>query len=552
MVSGTDEHGTPVMVTADQEGVSPREAADKYNQLIREDLRKLGLSYDLFTRTTTRNHARVTQDMFRTLYDRGYIFEQSQLVAFSRATGQTLPDRYIEGTCPICGFESARGDQCDNCGNLLDPIDLINPRSKLDGEPPDFRETNHLFLDLPAFAEQLSEWIANQRHWRPNVRNFSLRYVENLRPRAITRDLDWGVRIPVEPYASDQNKRIYVWFDAVIGYLSAAIEWAAMRGEPDAWRTWWQNPESRHYYFMGKDNITFHTVIWPSMLLGYRDGGECGAGRGELQLPYDVVASEFLTMEGKQFSTSRNVVIYVRDFLSRYDADALRFYITAAGPETQDTDFTWAEFVRRNNDELVAAWGNLVNRTLTNAYRNFGQVPQPGELTAADQALLDGVAGAFDSIGEMIAASRFKAALNDALALARDANQYLSDEAPWAKLEGDRERAGTILYTALRAIDGLKILFTPFLPHSSQQLHELLGYDGWIAGPLEFREVEENDGSIHTVLTGDYDKWVGRWEPSELPPGQTLREPKPLFKKLDAEKVVAEELARLQESAQAA
>jgi methionyl-tRNA synthetase len=552
MVSGTDEHGTPVMVTADQEGVSPREAADKYNQLIREDLRKLGLSYDLFTRTTTRNHARVTQDMFRTLYDRGYIFEQSQLVAFSRATGQTLPDRYIEGTCPICGFESARGDQCDNCGNLLDPIDLINPRSKLDGEPPDFRETNHLFLDLPAFAEQLSDWIANQRHWRPNVRNFSLRYVENLRPRAITRDLDWGVRIPVEPYASDQNKRIYVWFDAVIGYLSAAIEWAAMRGEPDAWRTWWQNPESRHYYFMGKDNITFHTVIWPSMLLGYRDGGEFGAGRGELQLPYDVVASEFLTMEGKQFSTSRNVVIYVRDFLSRYDADALRFYITAAGPETQDTDFTWAEFVRRNNDELVAAWGNLVNRTLTNAYRNFGQVPQPGELTAADQALLDGVAGAFDSIGEMIAASRFKAALNDALALARDANQYLSDEAPWAKLEGDRERAGTILYTALRAIDGLKILFTPFLPHSSQQLHELLGYEGWIAGPLEFREVEEGDGSIHTVLTGDYDKWVGRWEPSELPPGQTLREPKPLFKKLDAEKVVAEELARLQESAQAA
>jgi methionyl-tRNA synthetase len=540
------------MVTADQEGVSPREAADKYNQLIREDLRKLGLSYDLFTRTTTRNHARVTQDMFRTLYDRGYIFEQSQLVAFSRATGQTLPDRYIEGTCPICGFESARGDQCDNCGNLLDPIDLINPRSKLDGEPPDFRETNHLFLDLPAFAEQLSDWIANQRHWRPNVRNFSLRYVENLRPRAITRDLDWGVRIPVEPYASDQNKRIYVWFDAVIGYLSAAIEWAAMLGEPDAWRTWWQNPESRHYYFMGKDNITFHTVIWPSMLLGYRDGGEFGAGRGELQLPYDVVASEFLTMEGKQFSTSRNVVIYVRDFLSRYDADALRFYITAAGPETQDTDFTWAEFVRRNNDELVAAWGNLVNRTLTNAYRNFGQVPQPGELTAADQALLDGVAGAFDSIGEMIAASRFKAALNDALALARDANQYLSDEAPWAKLEGDRERAGTILYTALRAIDGLKILFTPFLPHSSQQLHELLGYEGWIAGPLEFREVEEGDGSIHTVLTGDYDKWVGRWEPSELPPGQTLREPKPLFKKLDAEKVVAEELARLQESAQAA
>jgi methionyl-tRNA synthetase len=540
------------MVAADQEGVSAREVADKYSELIREDLRNLGLSYDLFTRTTTANHARVTQDMFKTLYDRGYIFEQSQLVAFSRTTGQTLPDRYIEGTCPICGFESARGDQCDNCGNLLDPVDLINPRSKIDGESPEFRETNHLFLDLPAFAVQLSEWITKQRHWRANVRNFSLKFVENLRPRAITRDLDWGVRIPVEPYASDEMKRIYVWFDAVIGYLSAAIEWAVIRGEPDAWREWWQNPEARHYYFMGKDNITFHTVIWPSMLIGYGAGGEFGAGRGELQLPYDVVASEFLTMEGKQFSTSRNVVIYVRDFLSRYDADALRFYITAAGPETHDSDFTWAEFVRRNNDELVAAWGNLVNRTLTNVHRNFGEVPQPGELTAVDQALLDRVAGGFDSIGELIATSRFKAALNEALALARDSNQYLSDEAPWAKLEHDRDRAGTILYTALRAIDGLKILFTPFLPHSSQQLHELLGYEGWIAGPLEFREVTEDDGSTHTVLTGDYDSWVGRWEPSELPPGQKLREPQPLFKKLDPDKVVAEELARLQESAQAA
>ncbi len=552
MVSGTDEHGTPVMVAADQAGVSPRETADTYNQLIREDLRDLGLTYDLFTRTTTQNHARVTQDLFRTLHERGYIIEKSQLVAFSPSTGQTLPDRYIEGTCPICGFESARGDQCDNCGNLLDPVELINPRSKLNGETPEFRETNHLFLDLPAFAEQLSEWIEKQKHWRSNVRNFSLRYVEDLRPRPITRDLDWGVKIPVEPYASDDTKRIYVWFDAVIGYLSAAIEWAQVRGEPDAWREWWQNDDARHYYFMGKDNITFHTVIWPSMLLGYGAGGEYGAGRGELQLPYDVVASEFLTMEGKQFSSSRNVVIYVRDFLSRYDADALRFYITAAGPETQDSDFTWAEFVRRNNDELVATWGNLVNRTLTNAFKNFGGVPQPGELTAVDAALLGRVDDGFDRIGELIESSKFKAALNDALALAREVNQYLSDEAPWAKLENEPERAGTILYTALRAIDSLKILMTPFMPHSSQRLHELLGYEGWIAGPLEFREVEEDDGLTHSVLTGDYDRWIGRWEPSRLPPGQKLLEPEQLFTKLDPEIVVAEEIARLEAAAQAA
>jgi methionyl-tRNA synthetase len=548
MVSGTDEHGTPVMVAADHEGASPRETADKYNRFIREDLRNLGLSYDLFTRTTTRNHYRVVQDVFRTLYDKGYIIERSMLVAFSQSTGNTLPDRYIEGTCPICGFDSARGDQCDNCGNLLDPVDLIDPRSRIDGEPPVFRDTNHLFLDLPAFAERLSEWVAKQQHWRRNVRNFSLRYIDDLKPRAVTRDLDWGVPVPVPGYGEDTNKRIYVWIDAVVGYLSAAIEWAHNRGEPDAWRAWWQNPDARHYYFMGKDNIVFHTVIWPGELLGYGSGGEYGAGRGDLVLPYDVVASEFLTMEGKQFSSSRNVVIHVRDFLSRYDADALRFYVTAAGPETQDSDFTWAEFVRRNNDELVATWGNLVNRTLANAYRNFGEVPAPAELDDNDRALLERVEAAFGPVGDLIGASRFKAALNEALAIARDANHYLSDQAPWAKLDGDRERAATILFTALRAIDSLKILLTPFLPFSSQRLHELLGYEGWIAGSLEFREVEE-DGETHTVLTGDYKSWVGEWRPSELAPGQRLAEPEPLFKKLDAAKVVAEEIARLEAAA---
>jgi methionyl-tRNA synthetase len=548
MVSGTDEHGTPVMVAADAEGASPRETADKYNQFIREDLRDLGLSYDLFTRTTTRNHYRVVRDVFRTLYDKGYIIERSMLVAFSQSTGNTLPDRYIEGTCPICGFESARGDQCDNCGNLLDPIDLIDPRSRIDGEPPVFRDTNHLFLDLPAFAERLSDWISKQEHWRRNVRNFSLRYIEDLKPRAVTRDLDWGVPVPVPGYAEDENKRIYVWIDAVVGYLSAAVEWAHNRGEPDAWRAWWQNPDARHYYFMGKDNIVFHTVIWPGELLGYGSDGAFGAGRGDLLLPYDVVASEFLTIEGKQFSSSRNVVIFVRDFLSRYDPDALRFYITAAGPETQDTDFTWAEFVRRNNDELVAAWGNLVNRTLTNAHRNFGEVPTPGELHDRDRALLERVEAAFDPVGELIGRSRFKAALNEALALARDANQYLSDQAPWAKLDGDRERAATILFTALRTIDSLKILLTPFLPFSSQRLHALLGHEGWIAGPLEFRDVDEQ-GETHTVLTGNYDSWVGEWRPSQLAPGQRLAQPEPLFKKLDAASVVAEELARLEAAA---
>jgi len=542
MVSGTDEHGTPVMVTADREGVSPHEIAERYNRLIREDLRDLGISYDCFTRTTTQNHARVTTDVFLTLYQHGCLIEKTTLGAFSASTGNTLPDRYIEGTCPICGYTEARGDQCDNCGNQLDPTDLINPRSIIDGTTPEFRETKHLFLDLPKFADRLRPWIESKTSWRTNVRNFSLSLVNDLKPRAMTRDIDWGVPVPVEGYPPE-TKRIYVWFDAVIGYLSAAVEWAHNSGDAEAWRAWWQNPESTHAYFMGKDNIVFHTVIWPSMLLGYGEGGDLGAGK-ELHLPDEVVASEFLTMEGKQLSTSRAVAIYVRDVLERYDPDPVRYFLTAAGPETQDSDFSWAEFLRRNNDELLANWGNLVNRTLTNAHRNFGEVPTPGELTDEDQQALAAIESGFDTVGALIAESKFKQALAEVMRLSSLGNQYVDHQAPWAAIKEDRERAGTILYVALRVVDSLKVLFTPVLPFSSQKLHELLGYEGWLAGPLEFREIEEDDGQKHTILAGDYSSWVGRWEPSELPAGQKLREPKPLFRKLDPG-IVDEELGRL-------
>ena len=533
MVSGTDEHGTPVMVAADREGKPYGEVADHYNQSFREDFRRLGLSYDLFSRTTTLNHERVTQDLFRTLYEHGAIIEREMLVSFSAATGHTLPDRYIEGTCPICGYPEARGDQCDNCGNQLDPTDLINPRSRIDGSVPEFRMTKHLFLDLPQFADRLGAWIRSHDEWRPNVRNFSLALLDEIRPRPITRDLDWGVRIPVPGYAEDEHKRIYVWFDAVIGYLSASIEWAARSGDAEAWREWWQNPESEHYYFQGKDNIVFHTVIWPAMLLGYGQGGEYGAGRGELVLPHNVVATEFLTMEGKQLSSSRGYTIFIRDFLDRYDADALRYYLVAAGPETQDTDFTWADFVRRSNDELLANWGNLVNRVLTNAYRSFGSVPEPGTLDERDEKLLATITAGFDEVGGLIERARFRAALGEAMRLSSEVNQYVSDQAPWKLVKTDRDRAATVLNVALRAVDSLKTIFTPFLPHTSQQVHELLGYDGWIAGPLEFRTVNEEDGRSHEVLSGDYATWVGAWEPSTLPAGRELREPTPLFRKLD-------------------
>ena len=522
--------------------MSPRELADRNNELIRNDLRNLGISYDCFTRTTTRNHAWVTQDIFRTLYDKGYLVEQTTLGAFS-PDGRTLPDRYIEGTCPICGFPEARGDQCDNCGNQLDPVDLINPRSIIDGSTPEFRETKHLFLDLPAFADQLEPWLSAQEGWRPNVKNFSLGLIRELKPRAMTRDIDWGVPVPVEGYP-EETKRIYVWFDAVIGYLSASVEWAHNRGTPEAWREWWQNPDSGHYYFMGKDNIVFHSVIWPSMLLGYGSGGELGAGKGDLHLPTNVVASEYLTMEGKKASTSRNLAIWVSDFLSRYDPDPLRYYLTAGGPETQDTDFTWEEFVRRNNDELLANWGNLVNRTLVNAYNNFGSVPEPGALTEADMRVLDGIAAAFVDVGSHIEGARFRAAIAEAMRASTLANQYVAEQAPWALIKTDRARAATVLYVALRAVDSLKTLLAPFLPFTSQIVHELLGYDGLIAGPLEYRTATEEEGSTHEILTGNYESWVGSWAPSELPAGQALREPRPLFRKLPPE-TAAEELARL-------
>ncbi|MDP9317133.1 MAG: methionine--tRNA ligase [Chloroflexota bacterium] len=540
MVSGTDDHGTPSMVQADKEGVTPKQLVDRYNAVIGEDLRNLGLSYDLFTRTLTQNHYRVTQDLFTQMLKTGAIYKDTMTGTFSSATGKALPDRYVEGTCPICGYGEARGDQCDNCGNQLDPADLINPRSKIDGSPPEFRPTEHFFLDLPKFKERLAEWIGSQTHWRPNVRAFSLNLLKEVPPRAITRDLDWGVPIPLPGY---DDKRIYVWFDAVIGYLSASIEWAHNRGTPDAWQEWWLDPEARGYYFMGKDNIVFHSEIWPAMLMGY-DTGPLTDGKGTLNLPYDVVSSEFLTMEGKKFSSSRGVVIYVGDVLSRYDADALRYYLTIGGPETQDTDFTWAEFVRRNNDELVATWGNLVNRVIKNAYNNFDVVPEPGELTEADQQILRTVEGGFGTVGQLLEGARFRAALQEAMNLAAQANGYISEQEPWKVIKLDRQRAGTILYVGLRVVDNLKTLLCPFLPFSAQRLHEMLGYEGTIAGPLTLKQVEEA-GASHQILTCEPETWVGRWQPSELPIGQEIKEPAPLFRKLDP-KIVDEELARLE------
>jgi methionyl-tRNA synthetase len=546
MVSGTDEHGTPILVQAEQEGVSPREIADRYNRVIVEDLQALGLSYDLFTRTTTRNHAAVAQELFRTVHRNGYLIEQKTSGAISPSTGRTLPDRYIEGTCPICGYDGARGDQCDNCGNQLDPTDLINPRSRINGEKPKFIETEHFFLDLPALADALGDWLRSRQGWRPNVLKFSLNLLDDLRPRAMTRDIDWGIPVPMAGWEDNPNKRLYVWFDAVIGYLSAAIEWARRSDDPDAWQKWWSDPAALQYYFMGKDNITFHSQIWPAELLAYDGKGAKGGspGRyGELNLPTEVVSSEFLTMEGRKFSSSRQVVIYVRDFLARYQPDALRYFIAVAGPETHDTDFTWSEFLRRTNDELVAGWGNLVNRSISMAAKNFGAVPTPGELTETDRALLAKSAAAFEPIGQLIGTHRQKAAITEAMRVVAEANKYISESAPW-KLGEDRERQGTVLHTALQVVSDCNTLLSPFLPHSAQRVHELLGGAGVVAPQPEIREVDDLDGGPgYPVLTGDYAD-APAWASTPLPAGRELAKPKPVFTKLDPS-IVDEELARL-------
>ncbi len=549
MVSGTDEHGTPILVQAEKEGVSPRELADRYNRLIVEDLHALGLSYDLFTRTTTRNHYAVAQELFLTVHRNGYMIKQTSMGAISPSTGRTLPDRYIEGTCPICGYDGARGDQCDNCGNQLDPIDLINPHSRINGETPRFVESEHFFLDLPALADALAEWLKSRTDWRPNVLKFALNLLDDVKPRAMTRDIDWGIPVPLPGWEDNPNKRLYVWFDAVIGYLSASIEWARRTGDPEAYRKWWaqDGADSRGYYFMGKDNITFHAQIWPAELLAYDGEGARGGepGRyGALALPTEVVSSEFLTMEGRKFSSSRSVVIYVRDFLSRYDADALRYFIAVAGPESTDTDFTWAEFLRRNNDELVAGWGNLVNRSISMAAKNFGAIPPRGDLTEADEALLATAREGFAKVGGLIERHRQKQAITEAMRVVAEANRYLSDQAPW-KIKDDPARLGTILHVALQVVSDCNTLLTPFLPHSAQKIHELLGGTGVHAPMPDIVEVDDLDGGPgYPILTGDYARGA-RWESRPVVAGTPLAPPKPVFKKLDPS-IVDEELARLE------
>ncbi|RSX53372.1 methionine--tRNA ligase [Bifidobacterium dolichotidis] len=549
MVSGTDEHGTPILVEADKEGITPQELANRYNRVIVNDLCNLGLSYDLFTRTTTKNHEHVVQEMFRQCLENGYIYKGTQKVAISPSTGRTLPDRYIEGECPICHAQGARGDQCDNCGNELDPDELINPVSKINGETPIFQESEHYFLDLPALAEANLAWLKTRKDWRTAVINFSVGLFKEVKPRAITRDIDWGIPIPVPGWIDNPNKRLYVWFDAVIGYLSASIEWARRKGQPELWRDWWNDPKTPGYYFLGKDNITFHSQIWPSEILAYNGKGSKGGKPGEfgeLNMPEQVVASEFMTMEGKKFSSSRGIVIYVKDLLARYPVDAVRYYISVAGPENSDADFTWSEFVRHNNEELASSWGNLVNRVANLIHKNFGEIPalDESEMTEQDHALLDEALEMFNTVGDLLDRHHQKNALLEAMRLVGDINKYISATEPW-KIKDNPARLGTVLHVAAQAVSDANHLLAPFLPHSSQKVWEALGGKGTFSPMPHIEEVTDLDDPSfsYPIITGDYvlGENVHPWARETVEVGAAVAKPKPIFAKIPPE-VVQEEL----------
>lgn len=508
MVSGSDSHGTPVTLEAEKRGVPAEEVFGGYHSEFVEGWQKLGISFDLFTSTHTDNHFAVAQEIFLKLKENGYIYIDTMLQPFCETDNRFLADRYVDGKCPHCGFDGARGDQCDNCGRTLDPHELVEMKCKLCGNEPIIRETEHFFVKLSAFEGQLLDWVRSHEDWKPNVRNFSIGYLEGgLHDRAITRDIEWGVPLPLDGY---DGKRLYVWFEAVIGYLSASKQWAKEIGQPDRWKDFWEG-ESKSYYFMGKDNIPFHTVIWPAMLMGHAD----------LNLPHNVPANEFLNYAGKQFSTSRNWAVWLPDYLDRYEPDPLRYVLAATMPETSDSDFSWSEYLRRNNDELVATYGNLVHRVMTMSYRNFdGKVPQPGELDPAAQALLAEASERLEDAGRNIEACRFRAGLESAMTLARSCNVYLDQKAPWKALKTDREDAATTLWVGLSAINCLKTALNPYLPFSSEKLHDMLGFEG----------SAQDQG------------WT--WDRDTMRPGQALGEPKPLFVKLD-DNIVQKETDRI-------
>ena len=486
MVSGSDVHGTPITVRADAEGVEPIDIVNKYHNEFLGYWEKLNISWDNYTTTMTDTHIEVVHDIFLQLLENGLIDKQTSLQAYDKSEDKFLPDRYVEGTCPHCSYSEARGDQCDSCSKTLDPEELINPVSKISGNIAEFKETEHFFLKLSSLEAKLADWLETREGWRPHVINWAKSFVkEGLLDRAITRDLDWGIKIPVDDLGD--GKKIYVWFEAVIGYLSASKEWAKLNGDEDAWKDWWTNEDAESYYFIGKDNVPFHAVIWPSILLGYEG----------LNLPTNVPANQYILVKGEKASASRGVGKSLDEYLNEWNPDSLRYALASVLPEQSDSEISEDEMIRRNNEELVAAWGNLVQRVFKQIQNNFEKLNNIGPEEELDIKLLESVTNSYEQIGNQIEKVELKSALQESMKVVSTVNVYLNETEPWKVIKEDADRAYRILHTSLIAIDSCANLLYPFMPTTSNKVKNAI--------PRE----TNNDWGVNKIKTGAELKEIG-------------------------------------------
>ena len=506
MVSGSDEHGTPITITAENENTTPKNIVDRFNNEHIQNMKQFGITFDLFTRTTTDNHKEVVQDIFKVLYDKKYIYKKCVESYYCKNCNRFLPDRYIEGTCHNCMNESARGDQCDECGNIHDPQELLEVRCKICGNNPEIRSSDHLFFALSQFETKLQKWIENKKHWKSSVYKFTKNWLdEGLQDRAITRDMSWGIQVPVKGF---EDKRIYVWFDAVIGYFAASKEWSNNLSEPKKWMEWWKDKNAKHYYFLAKDNIPFHTLIWPSILMGYDES---------LNLPYDVPANEYLMIKGEQFSKSKGLGVWVPDILKKFNVDSIRYYLSINMPENKDSNWSWEDYIKKNNDELVGTYGNFIHRVLTFTYKNYGKIPNAFELDDLDKETLDKIKKTSIEIKESLNKCNFKKGLRNAMHLAQHGNYYFDQKKPWQLIKNDKEKCGTTLNICFNIVNALAIFVAPYLPFSSQKIWEMIG----------------NKNKISDL------KWDDAL--SKINVGYVLEKPKTLFDKLSIEDFMDEE-----------
>ena len=505
MVSGSDEHGTPITISADNEKVSPQKIVDRFNKEHTENMKQMGISFDLFTRTTTENHSRTVQEIFLKLYEKDYIYKKEVESFYCPDCDRFLPDRYVEGCCPHCGNNHARGDQCDECGKLLECRELDEVQCKICGGKPELRTTEHLYFALSKFESKIGEWIKDKKHWKSSVLKFTQNWLSNgLNDRAITRDMKWGVEVPLKGF---DNKRIYVWFDAVIGYLSASKEWSFKQGKDDKWKEWWYDKKTKHYYFLAKDNIPFHSLIWPSILMGYDD---------ELNLPYDIPANEYLRLKGEQFSKSRGIAVWVPDIIKNFDVDAVRYYLSINMPENKDSNWLWDDFVAKNNDELLGTYGNFVHRVITFTHKNFEEIPKVDE-SDIDKEVIEKIKNTTEETKNELNKCNFKIGLRSAMNLAQFGNIYFDKKQPWALIKQDEKECKAVLHNCIKIVKALSILTAPYLPFSSETIWEMIG----------------EEGSVHESAWKD--------AMNDIKVGYRLTRPKPLFKKLLLDDIMTEE-----------